>query len=89
MRALINGAREFPTTSEINRKFIKHGYRADAISDFNSLKTEIKSRQPFGSIGLKGKTKVMLTLNSRDPLIQIWDPSLNKSIKIYYKKPRF
>ena len=88
VRAIMKGTIEAKTRSTRYRKFFKQGSDNDAISDFNGLKSKVILREPYGSTGYVGKTRIQLTIkdktNSWLPTLQISDPSMAKEIKIVY-----
>ena len=88
LRALLKGTKEVETRSTIYRKYLKKGAELDAISDFNSLNFKVARNRNYGAIGIKGDTKVKLTLKDKTnhwlPTIGIRNPNMDKSVKIVY-----
>lgn len=92
VKAFMKGAKEVSSKSPNYRKFLKKGTEFDAVTDFNSLNSNIVKRQGYGAIGVMGDSKVKLKLrdgkNSNLPTVQIWDPNMEKSVKfVYINKP--
>ena len=87
LRYLLKGAKEVPTESPFNRKFLKQGTEDDAISDFNALNCKAVKRKSYGATGVKGNAIVKLVLNdfSRSTIV-VSDPNMAKSIKVIYIK---
>ena len=88
VKAFMKGAKEVTSNSPLNRKFLKQGSHSDAIEDFNSFNSDIVKRFAYGAVGVIGDTKIQLQFaNKRNrgmPTVQISDPNLPKSIKIFY-----
>ena len=88
VRALLKGTKQVETRSTVYRKYLKQGTAFDAISDFNSLNFKIRTNKNYGAIGIKGHTKVKLTLKDKTnhwlPTIGIRNPNMDKSVKIVY-----
>ena len=91
VKTLLKGTLEVETRSTVSRKFLKRGRKSDAIRDFNSLNSDIISNHGYGATGVLGDTRVRLRLidekNRGLPTLQIWDPNMDKSIRIHYIKP--
>ena len=88
VKAIMTGTREVGTASQVSRKFLKRGAQSDAVADFNSFNSDIINTHGYGAMGVTGDTKVKLRLIDSKyrglPSLQIWQPNMDKSIKIYY-----
>ena len=88
VKAFMKGTREVPSKSPVYRKFLKQGSEFDAVTDFNSLNSDVVERMGYGAVSTMGDIKVKLKLrdgkNSKLPTVQIWDPNMEKSVKIIY-----